>query len=507
MTKPSEKLVEFPQASARDVLTDVLRTGAQRMLATAIEAEVDEYLDARATTVDAAGQRGVVRNGRLPERTIQTPVGDVQVQQPRVRDRRPADERETFRSAILPPYLRKTPSLEALYPWLYLKGISTGGFGEALQALLGPEARGLSATTITRLKAVWAHEYQDWSKRSLAYTRYAYVWADGVYFNVRLEDTDNKRQCILVLMGATRDGTKELIAITDGYRESEQSWRELLLDVRARGLTIDPELAIGDGGLGFHASAWAVLQSVAPKLGCTAETRRTWVRQAQRDAGHRPGLTTSERERLKELEREVRELKRANEILRKAFAYVAPGTCASGGHHDLQHASRGGVAHGRLEMSGHPGSRRPRESGSHPDDPARHCARGHRRGCNTLRARAQIVARRVRSRLPPPPPSRPDARTPGLLRAHRRFSRCISGAFGGHGKSAGETRGGRRRGRVPCPADRLASRVLWSGVGALGTPAHARRTSDRGTGGTAQCCRPICVSRWPHQGSHPGKSR
>ena len=142
MTKPSEKLVEFPQASARDVWTDVLRTGAQRMLATAIEAEVDEYLDARATTVDAAGQRGVVRNGRLPERTIQTPVGDVQVQQPRVRDRRPADERETFRSAILPPYLRKTPSLEALYPWLYLKGISTGGFGEALQALLGPEARG-----------------------------------------------------------------------------------------------------------------------------------------------------------------------------------------------------------------------------------------------------------------------------------------------------------------------------------------------------------------------------
>ncbi len=269
MTKPSEKLVEFPQASARDVLTDVLRTGAQRMLATAIEAEVDEYLDARATTVDAAGQRGVVRNGRLPDRTIQTPVGDVQVQQPRVRDRRPADERETFRSAVLPPYLRKTPSLEALYPWLYLKGISTGGFGEALQALLGPEARGLSATTITRLKAVWAHEYQDWSKRSLAYTRYAYVWADGVYFNVRLEDTDNKRQCILVLMGATRDGTKELIAITDGYRESEQSWRELLLDVRARGLTIDPELAIGDGGLGF----WGAVRKVFPNT----REQRCWV--------------------------------------------------------------------------------------------------------------------------------------------------------------------------------------------------------------------------------------
>ena len=269
MTKPNEKLVEFPRQSARDILTDVLRDGAQQMLATAIEAEVDDYLAGRASTVDAAGRRYVVRNGHLPPRAIQTPLGDVQVQQPRVRDRRPTDERETFRSAILPPYLRKTPSLEALYPWLYLKGISTGDFGEALQALLGPEARGLSATTITRLKAVWEQEYQDWSKRSLAHRSYAYVWADGVYFNVRLEDTDNKRQCILVLMGATRDGTKELIAITDGYRESEQSWRELLLDVRHRGLTIDPELAIGDGGLGF----WGAVRKVF-KARCDARGLR-----------------------------------------------------------------------------------------------------------------------------------------------------------------------------------------------------------------------------------------
>ena len=269
MTKPNEKLVEFPRQSARDILTDVLRDGAQQMLATAIEAEVDDYLAGRASTVDAAGRRYVVRNGHLPPRAIQTPRGDVQVQQPRVRDRRPTDERETFRSAILPPYLRKTPSLEALYPWLYLKGISTGDFGEALQALLGPEARGLSATTITRLKAVWEQEYQDWSKRSLAHRSYAYVWADGVYFNVRLEDTVNKRQCILVLMGAPRDGTKELIAITDGYRESEQSWRELLLDVRHRGLTIDPELAIGDGGLGF----WGAVRKVFPQT----REQRCWV--------------------------------------------------------------------------------------------------------------------------------------------------------------------------------------------------------------------------------------
>ena len=269
MTKPNETLVEFPRQSARDILTDVLRDGAQQMLATAIEAEGDDYLAGRASTVDAAGRRYVVRNGHLPPRAIQTPLGDVQVQQPRVRDRRPTDERETFRSAILPPYLRKTPSVEALYPWLYLKGISTGDFGAALQALLGPEARGLSATTITRLKAVWEQEYQDWSKRSLAHRSYAYVWADGVYFNVRLEDTDNKRQCILVLMGATRDGTKELIAITDGYRESEQSWRELLLDVRHRGLTIDPELAIGDGGLGF----WGAVRKVFPQT----REQRCWV--------------------------------------------------------------------------------------------------------------------------------------------------------------------------------------------------------------------------------------
>ena len=269
MTKPNEKLVEFPRQSARDILTDVLRDGAQQMWATAIEAEVDDYLAGRASTVDAAGRRYVVRNGHLPPRAIQTPRGDVQVQQPRVRDRRPTDERETFRSAILPPYLRKTPSLEALYPRLYLKGISTGDFGEALQALLGPEARGLSATTITRLKAVWEQEYQDWSKRSLAHRSYAYVWADGVYFNVRLEDTDNKRQCMLVLMGATQDGTKELIAITDGYRESEQSWRELLLDVRHRGLTIDPELAIGDGGLGF----WGAVRKVFPQT----REQRCWV--------------------------------------------------------------------------------------------------------------------------------------------------------------------------------------------------------------------------------------
>jgi transposase-like protein len=166
----------------------------------------------------------------------------------------------------LPPYLRKTKSVEELIPWLYLKGISTGDFSEALQALLGPDAKGLSATTVTRLKGIWQDEYQAWSKRSLAGKRYVYVWADGVHFNIRLEE---ERQCILVLMGATPDGDKEVIAISEGYRESEQSWRALLLDCKERGLEIDPELAIADGALGF----WKAL----PKVWSKTRGQRCWV--------------------------------------------------------------------------------------------------------------------------------------------------------------------------------------------------------------------------------------
>jgi putative transposase len=211
----------------------------------------------------------VVRNGHLPARTIHTPLGEVPVQQPRVRDRRSPAERETFHSSILPPYLRKTKSLEELLPWLYLKGVSTGEFSEALAALLGPEAPGLSATTITRLKAVWQEELASWQSRTLAGKRYVYVWADGIYFNVRLEEPGNARQCILVLLGATAEGKKELLAVTDGYRESEQSWLELLLDLRSRGLAIDPELATGDGALGF----WKALAKVFQKT----RHQRCWV--------------------------------------------------------------------------------------------------------------------------------------------------------------------------------------------------------------------------------------
>jgi putative transposase len=256
----------LPLPAERDVLTAVLRQGATQLLAQAVQAEVAAYLDSRAHVRDEAGRRQVVRNGSLPQRTVLTGIGPVEVKQPRVQDRRPAEQRERFSSAILPPYLRKTRSIEELIPWLYLKGISTGDFSEALAAILGPQAKGLSAATVTRLKAGWAEEYDAWSKRSLAGKHYVYVWADGVHFNIRLEED---RQCILVLMGATADGTKELIALGDGFRESEQSWKALLLDCQARGMTLAPTLAVGDGALGF----WKALRQVFP----ATKEQRCWV--------------------------------------------------------------------------------------------------------------------------------------------------------------------------------------------------------------------------------------
>jgi len=261
----ADRLV-LPAPTSQDVLTDILREGAQRMLAQAIDAEVAEWIESRRDQLNEAGHRQVVRNGRLPKRTLLSGVGPIEVEQPRVLDRRPNEEAELFSSKILPPYLRKTKSLEELIPWLYLKGVSTGDFSEALRALVGPAAAGLSATTITRLKAVWEEEFQEWTKRSLEGKKYVYVWADGVHFNIRLEED---RQCILVLMGATEDGRKELIAVADDYRESEQSWKALLLDAKARGLVIDPKLATGDGALGF----WKALAQVYP----ATREQRCWV--------------------------------------------------------------------------------------------------------------------------------------------------------------------------------------------------------------------------------------
>jgi putative transposase len=252
--------------SSQDALTEVLRRGAQRLLADAVEAEVADWLEARAHLKDGQGRQQVVRNGRLPARSIITALGPLEVAQPRVRDRRPVDEAEPFTSKILPPYLRRTKSIEQLIPWLYLRGISTGDMQEALVGLLGPGCPGLSATTVTRLKGVWEGEYKEWNQRSLDGKKYVYVWADGIYFNVRLEDD---RTCILVLIGATADGQKELIAVVDGYRESEQSWLSLLLDLKQRGLVVEPKLAIGDGSLGF----WKALAKVYP----TTREQRCWV--------------------------------------------------------------------------------------------------------------------------------------------------------------------------------------------------------------------------------------
>ena len=249
-------------------LDEIVRAGARRMLVTALEAEVDAFVREHADDRDEGGRRHVVRNGRLPKREIATGAGTIEVEQPRVRDRRGVEHEDAvqFRSKILPPYLRKSKSMTELIPWLYLKGISTGGFQEALQALVGDEAAGFSASTVSRLTAAWADEHEAWSKRDLRSKRYVYIWADGIHFNVRVEGGS---QCILVVLGATDDGRKELIGIMDGERESEQSWKELLLDLKARGLTDEPKIAIGDGALGF----WAALRKVFP----STREQRCWV--------------------------------------------------------------------------------------------------------------------------------------------------------------------------------------------------------------------------------------
>jgi putative transposase len=266
MVHCTEEIRVVPLSGSSDMLTEVLRAGAQKLLAQAVEAEVAEWIEQHRHCVDAQGHRQVVRNGHLPERMITTGVGPLEVQQPRVRDRRPAGQAEKFSSTILPPYLRKTKAVEELIPWLYRKGIRSGDCSEALAALLGPQAPGLSASTVTRLKGIWQDEYKEWSKRSLAGKHYVYVWADGVYFTIRRE---GGRPCILVLLGATAEGKKELIAIQDGERAREQSWKELLLDCKSRGLEIEPSLAIGDGALGF----WKALRQIWPE----AKEQRCWV--------------------------------------------------------------------------------------------------------------------------------------------------------------------------------------------------------------------------------------
>ena len=253
-----------------DQLTDVLRNGARCLLAQAVEAEVAEFLARHSHLKTAQGHQRAVRHGHLPEREVMTGIGPVAVRQPRVRDRGTGGAQDDalvrFTPSILPPYARRTRSLDVLLPVLYLKGISTGDFQEALAALLGPDAPGLSASTIARLKEMWTDEHRRWKARDLSSKRYAYIWADGIYLQARLEE---EKQCILVIIGATPEGRKELIGFTDGLRESAQDWRELLLDLKRRGLAHAPELAVADGGLGF----WKAVGEIWPK---TIE-QRCWV--------------------------------------------------------------------------------------------------------------------------------------------------------------------------------------------------------------------------------------
>ncbi|MGB0356384.1 MAG: IS256 family transposase [Opitutales bacterium] len=294
MREATVKSISNPQNVVKDVLTEVLRDGARKMLAQAVELEVAEYIGKHKNVTDESGHRMVVRNGYHPERKIQTGLGPIDVRAPKVNDKRTDEQgiRKRFSSKILPPYLRKTKSLEELVPWLYLKGISTGDFPEALQALLGKEAQGFSASTVTRLKNVWGDEFKEWEKQSLKGKRYVYMWADGVHFNVRLGEDD--RLCILVIIGATEDGKKELVAVEQGYRESEMSWKNVLLSLRDRGLEQGPELAIGDGALGF----WKAMEEIFP----SAKQQACWV---HKTANILDKLPKSKQPEAKEMIREI----------------------------------------------------------------------------------------------------------------------------------------------------------------------------------------------------------
>jgi putative transposase len=250
-----------------DALTAVLRQGARRLLTQAVEAEIASFLETRADKLTEDGHRRLVRHGHLPEREIATGIGLVSVRQPRVRDRGlQREERIRFSPSILPPYARRSKSLDVLIPLLHLKGISTGDFAEALAALVGSDAGSLSASTIARLKEVWTDEHARWLERDLSAKHYVYLWVDGIHVQARLED---EAQCILVIIGATSEGKKELVGLADGVRESALSWKELLLDLKRRGLALAPKLVVADGALGF----WKAVGEVWSKV----REQRCWV--------------------------------------------------------------------------------------------------------------------------------------------------------------------------------------------------------------------------------------
>lgn len=247
----------------QSLLDEIVRKGAQRMLAQAVEAEVEQYISEHSQSLDPNGRRLVVRNGNMPTRQLQTGAGPLEVTRPRVDDRR---EGKRFESSILPPYVRKAPSLESLIPLLYLKGVSTNAMSEALEPILGPGAAGLSPATVGRLAESWTEEFAKWNERDLSAKHYVYLWADGVYFKVRLAED---RPCVLVIVGSLPDGTKEVVGVLDGERESSLSWKALLLELKRRGLKESPKLAVGDGALGF----WHALEEVFP----ATRRQRCWV--------------------------------------------------------------------------------------------------------------------------------------------------------------------------------------------------------------------------------------
>ena len=257
-------VLEFQGREARlDPLTELLRKGAQELIGQAVESELAELLAQYSDCRSSEGNAAVVRNGYQPQRELQTGIGPVTVRIPKVRSK--SGDAVTFRSALVPPYVRKSASLEAALPWLYLKGISTGEMSEALKVLLGPQASGFSPATVSRLKQVWGQEYRDWSEDRLDKDRWVYVWADGVYSGLRAEQT---KLCALVVIGVNERGEKRFLAIEDGVRESTQSWREVLLKLKSRGMNT-PELAIGDGAMGF----WAALEQVYPD----SRQQRCWM--------------------------------------------------------------------------------------------------------------------------------------------------------------------------------------------------------------------------------------
>jgi len=264
-----DNVIAFKQPGEfNDELTDVLRQGAQRLVLQAVEAEFASFLDTHDNQRLADGRKRIVRHGHLPERKVVTGIGSVPVKVPRSRDRKGHQDKDLIRftSQLLPPYVRRSKSVEMAIPYLYLKGISSGDFCEVMPALLGNGVVGFSADTVLRLRQQWKLDLEHWEKRRLDSKNYIYLWADGVYLSARMEED---KQCLLVIMGATPEGKKELVGFTNGYRESTQSWRELLLDLKAKGLSVPPKLAVGDGAMGF----WGALDQVFP----TTRQQRCWL--------------------------------------------------------------------------------------------------------------------------------------------------------------------------------------------------------------------------------------